>query len=324
MAAHNDGLARASPESVGMDSAFIDAFLKDLVENSIEVHTLMLYRAGSVIAEGSWWPYRADRPHMMHSATKSFLAVAVGLAIEEGYFQLDTKVVDIFPQQAAAASDGLAISDNLAALTVEDLLTQTSGHAHGVSGGEWRGIKTGWLTEFFRLLLVHKPGTEFVYTSATSFMLSAINSQTTGTTVREFLEPRFCRPLGIKLLSWDVGPDGICPGGNGISCLQSDLSEVGHPALAKGQVKGHADAARVLGIGIDDGETRELVRVPLVDRHRKARLLCERHVWTAVLCLSRTRHRVGDDGGRYGRCRAPSTSRLATLSKGLWELVEAF
>ncbi|KAL1890314.1 hypothetical protein Sste5346_008316 [Sporothrix stenoceras] len=238
MATHRDGLTRATPESVGVSSASIAQFLDDLSENNIEVHTFMLYHAGSVIAEGSWWPYRADRPHMMHSATKSFLAVAVGLAIEEGYFSVNTKVVDIFPEEAKAASDGQAISENLTALTVEDLLTQTSGHAHGVSGGEWRGIKTSWVTEFFRLPLVHKPGTKFVYTSATSFMLSAIISQTTGSTVREFLEPRFCRPLGIKLLAWDVGPDGICPGGNGISCLPSDFLKLGILHLQKGKWEG--------------------------------------------------------------------------------------
>lgn len=238
MTTHEGGLARATPESVGVDSASIDAFLGDLSENRIEMHTLVLYRAGSVIAEGSWWPYRADRPHMMHSATKSFLAVAVGLAIEEGCFGLDTKVVDMFPEQAAAAADNQELPPNLAALTVEDLLTQTSGHAHGVSGGEWRGIRTSWVTEFFRLPLVHAPGTTFVYTSATSFMLSAIVSQTTGTTVREFLEPRFCRPLGIKLLAWDVGPDGICPGGNGISCLPSDFLKLGILHLQKGKWKG--------------------------------------------------------------------------------------
>ncbi|CAK7207182.1 hypothetical protein SEUCBS139899_009990 [Sporothrix eucalyptigena] len=233
---YDDGLARASPESVGISSADISAFLDDLEKSGVEVHTFMLYRAGSVVAEGSWWPYRADRPHMMHSATKSFLSVAVGLAIEEGFFQLDTKVVDIFPEQAASATT--EISANRAAMTVEDLLTQTSGHAHGVSGGQWRSITTSWIVEFFKLPVVHTPGTKFVYTSATSFLLSAIISRTTGMPVREFLEPRFCQPMGIKLLAWDVGPDSICSGGNGISCLPSDFMKLGILHLQKGKWNG--------------------------------------------------------------------------------------
>ncbi|CAK7215109.1 hypothetical protein SBRCBS47491_002370 [Sporothrix bragantina] len=233
---YDDGLAGASPESAGIRSADISAFLDDLETSGVEVHTLMLYRAGSVVAEGSWWPYRADRPHMMHSATKSFLSVAVGLAIEEGFFALDSKVVDIFPEQAASATT--EISANLGAMTVKDLVTQTSGHAHGVSGGQWRSIATSWIAEFFKLPAVHTPGTKFVYTSATSFLLSAIISTTTGMSVREFLEPRFCQPLGIKLLAWDVGPDNICSGGNGISCLPSDFLKLGILHLQKGKWNG--------------------------------------------------------------------------------------
>lgn len=35
--------------------------------------------------------------------------------------------------------------------------------------------------------------------------------------------PRLLQPLGITDLTWDVGPDGANPGGNGISCRPSDL-----------------------------------------------------------------------------------------------------
>lgn len=231
----NDGLQRAAPETAGVNPKDIIAFLEDAKKCNVELHNFMLYRAGAVIAEASWWPYQSNLPHMLHSATKSFLSAAVGLAIDEGFFQLDTKVVDVFPDRVP--SDG---SPNLSAMTVEHLLTQTSGHDHGVSGGEWRSIESSWIDEFFSLPVLHKPGIEFVYTSATSFMLSAIITKTTGQTVRDFLEPRLFRPLGIKLLKWDIGPgpEYICPGGNGISCLPSDFLKLGILHLQKGKWQG--------------------------------------------------------------------------------------
>jgi hypothetical protein len=154
----------------------------------------------------------------MHSATKSFLSAAVGLAIAEEYFKLDDKVTTFFPEHVPTS-----LNLNLAAMTVEDLLTQTSGHATGASGGTWRGIRTSWIAEFFKIPVVYQPGSYFKYSSATSFLLSAIIQKTTGKSTHDFLMPRLFQPLGITDLVWDIGPEGINPGGNGISCRSSDL-----------------------------------------------------------------------------------------------------
>jgi hypothetical protein len=55
----------------------------------LELHSLMLYRHGHVVAEGWWWPYRRERPHMMHSPTTSVAVCGVGLALAEGRFRLE-------------------------------------------------------------------------------------------------------------------------------------------------------------------------------------------------------------------------------------------
>jgi hypothetical protein len=112
-------------------------------------------------------------------------------------------------------------------MTVEDLLTQTCGHAQGASGSIWRGIATSWIAEFFKIPVVYKPGSTFKYTSASSFMLSAIISRTTGQSAHDYMAPRLLQPLGIEDLTWDVGPENLNPGGNGISCRTADLLKLG-------------------------------------------------------------------------------------------------
>jgi len=173
----DDGLARAAPETRGVAPAAIQAFLDDAARLGVELNSFMIWRGGAVIAEGSWWPYGPARRHMMHSATKSFLSAGVGLALSEGRFALEDRVVSFFPDELPTA-----VSANLARMTVEDLLTQTSGHAQGASGSIWRGIATSWIAEFFKIPVVYAPGSTFKYTSANSFMLSAILSRTTGQT----------------------------------------------------------------------------------------------------------------------------------------------
>ncbi len=209
---YRDGLPRSAPEKQGVRSEDILAFLDEVERAGLELHSFMLMRHGHVIAEAWWWPYSADRVHMTHSLTKSVTAAAVGIAIEEGRFGLDDKVVDFFPDYVPEDA-----SDNLRAMTVRDLLTMRTGHDRETSGSVWRPIRTSWIAEFFKIPVVYPPGTHFQYTSAASYMLSAIITRTTGQSMADYLRPRLFTPLGIDRWAWDTSPGGISPGGNGLS-----------------------------------------------------------------------------------------------------------
>lgn len=228
-----DGLARGTPESQGVAPDAILAWLDDLQRSGVEMNSFMLYRNGRVISEGWWKPYAPRRLHMMHSATKSFLSAGIGMAVAEGRFALTDKVVSFFPENLPPA-----VSDNLAAMTVEDLLTQTCGHERSISGSVWRNIPTSWVTEFFKAPVAFRPGEKFTYSSATSFMLSAILSKTTGKSAHAYLKPRLFVPLGIRDERWDVGPEGINPGGNGLTCRTADLLKLAKLHLDQGRWNG--------------------------------------------------------------------------------------
>ena len=241
--AYNDGFSRARPESVGVSPAAITAWLDEMQAAKFEMHSFMLYRRGFVIAEGWWAPYRADRIHMTHSLTKSVAACGVGFALAEKRFGLQDKVVSFFKEELPAT-----IEPNLAAMTVEDLLTMRTGHARTVSGAEWRPIKTSWVAEFFKIPVTKQPGTEYLYTSAATYMLSAIISKTTGQKMEEYLRPRLFEPLDIKGYEWDPDPQGITPGANGLSWRTADSLKLGVLHVNKGMWNGK----QVLPVGWTD------------------------------------------------------------------------
>ncbi|WP_144156446.1 serine hydrolase domain-containing protein [Paraburkholderia sp. BCC1885] len=217
-----DGLARATPSSMGVDAEAIVGFLDAVEAADLDLHALMIHRNGHVIAEAWRWPYRADRPRNLHSVAKSFTACAMGLALEEGLFRLDDKVVSFFPEALPQE-----VSESLAAMTIEDLLTMRLGHAGETSGAQWRALGTSWTEAFFRIPVVDQPGGAFLYTSAASYMLSAILSRVTGETLHAYLKPRLLEPLGITHETWDIGPDGINPGGNGLIAKTADMLKLG-------------------------------------------------------------------------------------------------
>lgn len=215
-------LVRASPSLRGVDSRGILAFLDAVAADGLELHGLMVWRGGAVAAEGFWQPYAAHRPHMLHSAVKSWTSAAVGLAVADGLLRVEDKVVGFFPEHRPAI-----VSDNLAAMTVEDLLTMRSGHRTGISGGEWRGISESWVAAFLNEPVDDRPGTAFIYSSASSYMLSAIVSRVTGQTVHALLTERLFRPIGMTDGTWDLSPEGYSPGGNGLSCTLEDMLRFG-------------------------------------------------------------------------------------------------
>ena len=229
----DDGLSRISPEEANVDPRVVLDFIDAVFANDLDLHSFMLYRHGNVVAEGWSWPYASHRPHMMHSLTKSVTACGVGLAMEDGHFTLDDKVVSFFDEELPTE-----VNDHLAAMTVRDLLTMRAGHAESVSGSVFRSIKTSWVAEFFKIPVVKAPGQEFLYSSALSFMLSAIVTKTTGEAVRDYLEPRIFAPLGITGLDWGASPNGISSGGNGLTWKTTDSLKLGILHLNMGQWNG--------------------------------------------------------------------------------------
>ena len=229
----NVRLPRSAPEAEGVSSRGLISFL-DMVERSgIEFHLLTVARHGKVILQGEWAPYRQEFPHMTHSLTKLFTNTAVGMACTEGYFSLDSHVISFFPDEAPAT-----ISDNLAAMTVRDLITMRCGHGQLLSGNKWRPIKTSWVAEFFKEPLPYAPGDYFQYTSATSYMLSAIVQKTTGLTAHAFLREKLFDPMGIEDESWDLCPHGINTGGNGLTIKNEDCVKIGLLYLNDGELNG--------------------------------------------------------------------------------------
>ena len=230
---YDDGLSRIAPGEANVDPRAVLDFVDAVFAHDLDLHSFMLYRRGNVVAEGWSWPCASHRPHIMHSLTKSVTACGVGLALDEGFFSLEDRVVSFFADELPRH-----VSENLAAMTVRDLLTMQSGHAESVSGSVFRPIKTSWAAEFFKIPVVHEPGTHFLYSSAVSFMLSAIVTRTTGEAIRDFLEPRMFKPLGISGLTWGASPHGISSGGNGLTWKTADTLKLGILHLNMGAWRG--------------------------------------------------------------------------------------
>ncbi len=223
-------LPRSSPESQGISSSALLAFIEAADKNIESMNSFMLMRHGQVVAEGWWSPYNAESPHSLYSLSKSFTSTAVGLAIAEGKLSVDDEVLKFFPGDAPPEP-----SKNLNAMRISDLLRMSTGH----EAEPKRTPETAWTKTFLAQPVPHKPGTHFLYNTTGTYMLSAIVQKATGMTVLDYLKPRLFEPLGIEHPTWETSPQGITTGGYGLSIRTEDIARFGQLYLQKGTWNGN-------------------------------------------------------------------------------------
>ena len=218
--------------TAGQAAAF-DAWFEAEAAAGQEIHSAMLLQHGKVIAERWIEPNAPDSAHVMHSVSKTFTSIGVGLAIGEGLIKLDDHLVDFFPDKLPEE-----VSDNLRAITVRDLLTMSCGHEREHTNEIRFEDCQDWVAEFLKFPVECTPGTHFEYNTIGTYMLSAIITKVTGEKLVDFMEPRFWEPLGIEKPKWLECPMGNNYGGWGLYIKTEDMAKTGQTLLGGGKYRG--------------------------------------------------------------------------------------
>lgn len=197
-----------------LSSKRIYDFYNELEKYGIENHGLIIEQGGEILFEEYSYPYSADMPHTLFSVTKSIVATAAGIAIEEGYFSLDTKIIDMFPEYEHCESDEW---ENL---TVRSVLTMQSNK-------EFTFLQdmTGNYSEMFMKAPFRK-NKGFLYSNNDAHIVASLVAKTTGMSVVEYLTPRLFAPLGINPPAWETNSIGECIGGTGGYLTLRDLVKI--------------------------------------------------------------------------------------------------
>ena len=217
----------ATPQTI--QDAVNSLLADDEADPSVTFESLMILKHGNVIYENWYGDAAPDKPHAMHSVSKSFTATAIGMLVDQGKLSVSDKVIDFFPDDLPDE-----ISDNLKAMTVKDLLTMNCGHETEVN----RRNTDEWIKAFLAHPVTKTPGTWYCYNSMGTFMLSAITQKLCGEKILDFLTPRLWEPLHIEVPQWEESPQGINTGGWGLYLKTEDMAKFGQLFLQKGKWNG--------------------------------------------------------------------------------------
>lgn len=226
-------LPRSTPESQGLPSAAVTAFLDAIAARpELELHSLMIMRHGQLLADGWWQPYGRDQLQLLYSLSKSFTSTAAGLAAAEGLLSLDDKIIDIFDEHAELAADG-----RVRRMTLRHLVRMASGHredalprAHAADPGDLvRG--------FLQVAPDEEPGSIFAYNNAATFVVGAAVAKVSGQTLGDFLSERLFRKIGIDRYSWQSDTQGRHLGFSGLHLSTESIARFGQLILQGGRWK---------------------------------------------------------------------------------------
>lgn len=210
-----------------------------LEKGGILPHALKVLCHGRTVFEKAWAPHDLDTPHVLNSATKTFVSMAAGLAISEGLLTLDSPICDYFdlPQ---------ALCETYRGLRVRHLLNMTTGHDVDLSFRRFEGgfLRERWAADEMGPDWVHRslgirpaaaPGERFAYANRGPCLLSCILTRLTGQSLVDYLTPRLFEPLHISKPAWEQAPAGCSRGASGLRLNAHELARFGQMLLDGGR-----------------------------------------------------------------------------------------
>lgn len=198
-----------------LSSERIYNFYRELEKNGVENHALLIEQGGEILFEEYASPYRADMPHTLFSVTKSIVATAVGFALEEGLFSLDSRILPFFPEYQHCESDEW---NNV---SVRSLITMKSNKEFSFTQDMTRDY-----VEIFMKAPFRKKDRGFLYSNNDVHVVSALIQKLTGMSLADYLTPRLFEPLGIATPQWETDAKGDCIGGTGAYLTARDLAKI--------------------------------------------------------------------------------------------------
>ena len=215
---------------------------------------IVAYRNNEKVYSDCWNDYKADDCTHIMSATKSIIALLIGIALDKGQIRgIDDKVLDYFPDYKVKRGEK-TIYD----VTIQHLLTMRA--PYKCKGDPWTKVcsSDNWTFSSLDFLGGRKGLTdEFNYQTVCLHILSGILYRATGMKTVDYANRYLFEPLGIathenyyvetaeehkrftigktpKANIWFCDPDGLGTPGYGLCMSAEDMAKIGLLCLNKG------------------------------------------------------------------------------------------
>ncbi len=202
--------------------ARVEAFLQALEQEDHAVEAVILYQNGEILCNHRFIPHCS---RLIYSHTKSFVATAAGLAVDEGKIRLDSRMMDFFPDYAHLITDQRVFD-----ITLRDLLTMSSGFGDSFLMSSNRRKGEGfpdYVAYMVQKPVVNAPGSTFVYSNADTHLAGCMVERAVGEPLAVYLYRKLFSKLDMGFPAWECDPMGTVFGGSGMYLPIEDMIKLG-------------------------------------------------------------------------------------------------
>jgi CubicO group peptidase (beta-lactamase class C family) len=249
----DDGWPVATPDEVGISRAGIERFVQMLIDEpmdslgSPQVHGLLIARHGKLVVEEYFHGYHRDQPHDTRSASKSWVAVLLGAAMQAGVpIRLNTPVyktmLDSLPPD---------LDPRKRAMTLEHLISMTAGYdcsADTARGNEdvmqSQTEEPDWYRYTLDVPMLTAPGDTIVYCSIEPNLAGGMLRKIAGEPLPEIFHRLVARPLRMSDYHLFLSPTGEAYGGGGHRFLPRDFLKLAQLMVNEGRWNGRQIMSR--------------------------------------------------------------------------------
>ncbi len=219
----------SSIEDQGLNSLLINRALSEMYRISV-CYSLLIVRNGYLVGEQY---YNGRTKYVMdpiYSVTKSFISTVIGIAIEEGYIEsLDSKLLDFFPEYTDEIEDPRKFD-----ITIRHLLTMTAGFDEESEIDDEMKQADNMIASIIKSDLQFDPGSDFLYSTHGTHLLSGIIEKTTGKSTLVYTSEKLLAPLDISAVMWSKDQNDVYFGGSGMFLTPRDMARLGYLYLKNG------------------------------------------------------------------------------------------
>jgi CubicO group peptidase (beta-lactamase class C family) len=226
----------SSPEEQGMSSLTYINGIDQLINDSINIHSLVIINNDHLVLDAYFYPFQKNYVHDLASVTKSITSLLIGIAIDKGFIASEDEfVVNYFPEYSIK-------NDTFKTLKLKDLLNMVSGLQCSWDDGE-KELKQmnkseDWIEFMFNLPFKTKPGEQFSYCSGNFYLLAEILQRATKMTCHNFAKKYFFRPLNFDETYWLKNHNNVNIGWGDLFMTTYDMAKIGNLILNNGKWNG--------------------------------------------------------------------------------------
>lgn len=230
-----DDWPTATPESQGIAPAAMPILL-DGAAALLFMYSIVVVRNGLLVGERYYGGAQSSDLRSLASVTKTVSSLLVGQAIGDGRIaSTGATLRTLLPAELAKTPNPFA-----AEITLQQVLDMRGGQQWNEATRQLEATGAADMTAFALALPSDglPRGTRFVYSTATSHLLSPIVKNAYGIDTLELATRNLFKPLGIEQTAWSRDRTGMVHGSFGLQMRTRDLAKLAWMTLDGGRWQG--------------------------------------------------------------------------------------